>query len=210
MVHWMDLVDRADEDVVATHITKMQIDEDVYVPVFSMSIEIQNFAVPSWNRMLAMHEMSRMKLRKMIHNIVGETVSGRFPSELCLAEYQNLSRPSKKRKSELPGLRKKHQFEHARLKRFLANGYEREKITVRPKEFDSLVSLEFWHKRQRLIDLDNLCTKAVTDGLVNIGILPDDGPNNIATISHFQDVCPRGEETLVIQIEEHFGMPPVM
>jgi hypothetical protein len=98
MVHWMDLVDRADEDVVTTHITKLQIDDEVYVPVFAMTIEVQNFAVPSWNRILAMHEMSRMKLRKLIHNIVGETVSGRFPSELCLAEYENLSRPSKNEK----------------------------------------------------------------------------------------------------------------
>lgn len=210
MVHWMDLVDRADEDVVTTHITKLQIDDEVYVPVFAMTIEIQNFAVPSWNRILAMHEMSRMKLRKLIHNIVGETVSGRFPSELCLAEYENLSRPSKKRKAALPGLRKKHQFEHARLKRFLDNGYEREKITVRPKEFDSLISLDFYHKRQRLIDLDNLCTKAVTDGLVGIGILPDDGPDNIVSIQHFQDACPRGEESLVIEIGEHWGPRPVM
>ena len=69
MVHWMDLVARADEEVVTTHITKLQIGEDEFAPLFSMSIEIHNFAVPSWNRMLAMHEMSRMKLRKLIHNI---------------------------------------------------------------------------------------------------------------------------------------------
>ena len=208
MVHWMDLVARADEEVVTTHITKLQIGEDEFAPLFSMSIEIHNFAVPSWNRMLAMHEMSRMKLRKLIHNIVGETVSGRIPSELCLAEYENLSRPSKKRKAALPGLRKKQQFEHARLKRFLANGYEREKISVRPQEFDGLVALNFFHKRKRRIDLDNLCTKAVTDGLVGIGILPDDGPDNIVTIQHFQDVCKNEPESLLIEIDEHYGDRP--
>lgn len=132
-MHWMDIVQNCSDSQLATGISNHQVDEHEYEKAFWMHICIEDFAVPSWNRLLAMHHMERAKCRSLIHNIVGETVSGREPSELALAEYELLNRPNRKRKEALRLLRQKHKFEHARLKRFIKNGHERPFITERPK-----------------------------------------------------------------------------
>lgn len=203
-MHWMDIVQNCSDSQLSTGIVNQQVDEDDYCKVFWMHICIEDFAVPSWNRLLAMHHMERAKCRSLIHNIVGETVSGREPSELALAEYALLNRPTKKRKDALQLLRVKHKFEHARLKRFLKNGQERPFITQRPQEFDDRVEVVFLHHRRRLIDIDNLSTKAVMDGLVEIGLLPDDNVNNVVSIEHRQQKCLDKDmpEMLHIEISE--------
>ena len=200
-MHWMDIVQNCSDEQLATGITNHQVDEDEYEKAFWMHICIEDFAAPSWNRLLAMHHMERAKCRSLIHNIVGETVSGREPSELALAEYELLNRPSKKRKEALRFLRHKHKFEHARLKRFIKNGKERPFITERPKEFNNQVEVVFMHTRRRLIDIDNLSTKAVMDGLVEIGLLPDDGANNVVSVEHRQRKCLDSDELESLQIE---------
>ena len=204
-MHWMDIVQNCSDQQLATGIANQQIDDEVYCKSFWMQICIEDFAVPSWNRLLAMHHMERAKCRSLIHNIVGETVSGRVPSELALAEYDMLNRPTKKRKEQLSKLRIVHKFEYARLKRFLKNGHERPFITQRPKEFDDQVEVLFWHTRRRLIDIDNLSTKAVMDGLVEIGLLPDDNAKKVVQIGHRQRRCtdPGDPEALHIRISEH-------
>jgi Holliday junction resolvase RusA-like endonuclease len=58
----------------------------------------------------------------------------------------------------------------------------------------------FIHTRKKLADLDNLCGKAVLDGIARRALYGDDSPKQIAEIRHRQI---KGEtETTVIEIEE--------
>jgi len=58
----------------------------------------------------------------------------------------------------------------------------------------------FIHTRKRLADLDNLCGKAVLDGIARRTLSGDDSPKQIAEVRHRQF---KGEtETTVIEIEE--------
>jgi Holliday junction resolvase RusA-like endonuclease len=58
----------------------------------------------------------------------------------------------------------------------------------------------FCHHRKRLIDLDNLCIKAVLDGLRIAGVFEDDSPAIIQEISHRQ--VKSDEEFTEVSIEE--------
>lgn len=60
--------------------------------------------------------------------------------------------------------------------------------------FNSPVSIRFTHYRNRLIDIDNYCVKAVIDGLVHGGVLADDTPEQVAEVTHCQVKIGKGEK----------------
>jgi len=185
-MHWMDLMSEpglAETKIVSLHGS----------PCFSMKVVVEDFAVPSWNRVLAMHEMTRMRCRKLIHNIVAEAISGRYPTDLALLEYEVINRPTAKRKKRLAEMRKAQVPEYRRIKRFLDRGIERPKITTRPTEFNNLISLSYIHHRHKLLDVDNLCCKAFTDALVEMGLIPGDSPDIVVYVNQTQQKVPRAE-----------------
>ena len=157
------------------------------VKAFGMVLWLEDFAVPSWNRLLAMHEMTRMRCRKLIHNIVCEQISGRNVSRLCRLEYDAINRPTKAKKHDLKALRVAETPEHRRLKRFMEKGFERPRITERPEEFNGALGISMLHHRRRLIDIDNLSVKAVIDSLVEIGLLPTDSPECVKSVQIAQN-----------------------
>lgn len=59
--------------------------------------------------------------------------------------------------------------------------------------------VHFHHVRKRLADLDNLCVKAVIDGLVQAGVFPNDTPQFIAEITHSQSQG--DQEKTIVTIE---------
>lgn len=190
MAHWMDVLQEPG-------LAETRVQEVHRQKVFLMFLRIDDFAAPSWNRILAMHEMSRMKLRKLIHNIVCESISGRTPSDLCFLEYEALNRPTKARKEAVKEARKQEIPEHRRLQRFLKNGFERPKITERPAELDGCFSVTIQHYRHRRIDLDNLSAKAIIDSLAEIGLIPDDSPDRLVSLQCQQSRVPKTEQERV-------------
>lgn len=68
------------------------------------------------------------------------------------------------------------------------------------KRFDSPVRVHFHHIRKRLADLDNLCGKAVLDGLIACGILEDDRQAFVKEIKHTQEIGK--EERTIVTVEE--------
>lgn len=198
-MHWMDVLSEPG-------LNKTSVIDIGGAKSFAMQLVISNLAAPSWNRLLAMHHMERAKIRSLIHNIVCETISGRDVSCLAVIEYDALNRPGKAKKELLKTLRSEQVPEHRRLRRMLQNGYEREKITERPVEFDGPVAVVFKHFRYREIDNDNLSCKAVLDSLVQIGLIPDDSPQIVHTVTHQQFKIDKShDETLCIEIME---LPP--
>jgi hypothetical protein len=190
VMHWMDVLH--EPGLTETYVASVNGNK-----AFAMRLFISDFAAPSWNRLLGMHHMERMKLRSLIHNIVCESISGRTPSTLALQEYDVLNRPSKKKKLRLKELRKQQVPERRRLSRMLKNGYEREQITDRPVELNGPIAINFHHFRHRKIDNDNLSGKAMLDSLVEIGLLPDDGPEVVYSVTHQQGQVPRDSEEAV-------------
>lgn len=195
-MHWMDVLH--EPGLTETYIASVNGHK-----AFAMRLFINDFAAPSWNRLLGMHHMERANLRCLIHNIVCESISGRNVSQLALAEYDALNRPSKKKKEQLKELRKSQVPEKRRLARMLKQGYEREQITNRPTECNGPVAINFHHFRHRKIDNDNLSGKAMLDALVQIGLLPDDSPDVVYAITHQQGKVDKdGPEAVGIEILE--------
>lgn len=69
-----------------------------------------------------------------------------------------------------------------------------------PKRLTPPVRITVHHYRNRLIDYDNLCIKAVLDGIVRAGILADDTPEQIEEITHKQ--YKSKTEKTIVEIEE--------
>lgn len=67
-----------------------------------------------------------------------------------------------------------------------------EAIQVVP--FGSQVDIRFHCKRKRLIDIDNISVKAVIDGIVLAGLLRDDSPEFVRSVTVSQEKCKPGEE----------------
>lgn len=145
-----------------------------------LEITLKQFAVPSWNRILNMHHMEKNKLVHLTGSLIRLHYFGdRTNHKWMLADYFSLIRPSKKRKEEKKDI-PKEEIEYFHIPKTYA-------ITERPALFAFGVSLEFHHKRNRLIDLDNLCVKQVVDGLVMIGLLKDDAPEYVNSITQTQE-----------------------
>jgi Holliday junction resolvase RusA-like endonuclease len=114
-----------------------------------------------------------------------------------------LNRPTKGRKVAVEDARRREIPEHRRLKRFLENGFEREKITKRPAEFDGSFLVYITHYRHRKIDIDNLSNKAIIDSLEIIGLIPDDGPKHLNSLRVDQEKLPKTDpERVEIRILE--------
>lgn len=63
--------------------------------------------------------------------------------------------------------------------------------------------ITFYHYRKRLLDYDNLCTKAILDGVVREGILRDDNPQIIKEVRQKQIKIKSPEkERVMVLIEE--------
>ncbi|NBO61298.1 MAG: hypothetical protein EBU82_10055 [Flavobacteriia bacterium] len=56
--------------------------------------------------------------------------------------------------------------------------------TGRPKISQTTYDVWFHHVRSRLLDIDNYDCKDLLDGLVRIGILPDDNPGVVRSVFH--------------------------
>ena len=63
--------------------------------------------------------------------------------------------------------------------------------------FTTPVRVTFYHTRKRLADIDGLSGKAVLDGIVAAGILPDDKAQQVAEVTHRQEKG-RVEETRIV------------
>jgi len=57
--------------------------------------------------------------------------------------------------------------------------------------------IEFHSVRKRLADIDNLSGKAVLDAVVRAGILPDDSPKYVKSITHTQEKGDKNESTTI-------------
>lgn len=68
------------------------------------------------------------------------------------------------------------------------------------KGFNRCVSIHYRSIRKRLADSDGLCSKYVTDALVDVGILRGDDPQCVKEVSYSQE---KGkEEKTIIEIME--------
>lgn len=157
-----------------------------------INFPIWDFAVPSWNRVIAMHRMTRMKCRKAVHRIVAEASMGRNPGELAYLHYENLARPNPKKKEELKKLGRSLKDERQKIKHFEKNGYEDIGITDRPDDWRDPVTILFHHYRKRSIDVDNLCTKSCVDALVHVGWLRNDDPSQVCEVRNQISITPLG------------------
>jgi len=71
------------------------------------------------------------------------------------------------------------------------------------KKFDSQVDIIVHSKRHRLTDEDGLSAKWVIDSIVGIGILEDDSPKEVRSVSFSQEKIPKTqEEQTIITIQE--------
>lgn len=70
-----------------------------------------------------------------------------------------------------------------------------------PPSFNTPVSIHIYSARKAKTDIDNISGKAALDAIVNLGILQDDSPDQIAIYQvHKPKIC--CEEKTVIVIEE--------
>jgi len=68
------------------------------------------------------------------------------------------------------------------------------------KKINPPVNIHVHSKRKSLADADGLCAKWVIDEIVDSGILPDDNPKNVHSVSFSQE---KGEpEETIVTIEE--------
>lgn len=197
-MHWLDAIhDSVNVETRVQVITQGK-------PTFSMGIFMEDFAVPSWNRMLAMHRMTKNRFAQLTADIFNDTLIGSYDAqnEVDRMEYEMLLRPNQKRKEAW--MQRKEQLPYRKRK-----GLEQPTITERPSELNRKVSIKFNHFRKRLIDVDNLCCKPLLDAVVRSGLLPDDGPKYVQSVQHCQrkmDEFPRlaglPKEMLLIEIHE--------
>ena len=69
--------------------------------------------------------------------------------------------------------------------------------------FDSPVSIHVHSKRARLTDADSVSAKAAIDGIVHAGLLQDDSPEFVQSVSYSQEKTEKGEpEETIITIKE--------
>jgi len=204
-MHWLDVT--ADAQSVETR-TEIRLDK----PIFTMAIMLDDFAVPSWNRMLAMHHMTKNRLIRLTEARVREALCGHeWAVPIINIEYEALTKPTKGRKELVKQMRQENPAEHEFLKKFVAREEVVKAITERPREFDGPLTLKFSHWRKRLIDVDNLCVKPLIDAIVRTGLIPDDGPKNIKQIWQAQHSTKElenhdfGAEFVVCEIEEFQG-----
>ena len=66
---------------------------------------------------------------------------------------------------------------------------------------DKKFSIHVHHRTNRLADPDGRSVKALIDGLVLAGILPDDSSKFISEITQSQEVV-KGDEETIIEIRE--------
>lgn len=197
-MHWLDAIQNSWNVQ-----TKVQVITEGK-PTFSMGIFMEDFAVPSWNRMLAMHRMTKNRFAQLTANIFNDTLIGEdgVQNEVDRMEYEMYLRPNQKRKEAW--MQRKEQVVYRKRK-----GLDQPTITERPAEFNKKVSIKFNHFRKRLIDVDNLCCKPLLDAVVRSGLLPDDGPRYVQSVQHCQrkmDEFPRVTgvpgEMILIEIHE--------
>ena len=71
--------------------------------------------------------------------------------------------------------------------------------------FDSLVNITVTSYRKRKHDPDGISVKAVLDGLVREGILPDDSTSEVKEVRFTSVICGKGEdERTVIEITDEY------
>ena len=70
------------------------------------------------------------------------------------------------------------------------------------KKIDAQVSIHLHSKRHKLADADGLCAKWVIDSIVSVGILQDDSPKEVKSVSYSQEKVTKNEpEETIITIE---------
>ena len=92
---------------------------EIYLPI----------PMPTWNRILAMHPMARIKLRDLIHKFVSLSITHgsdwptstdflgkRQSTDLLVLEYLQTIRPSKSRKSDITKLKARWKAQQSQLK----------------------------------------------------------------------------------------------
>ena len=69
----------------------------------------------------------------------------------------------------------------------------------KPAPLDTQCSIHIHSRRHTLADADGVSAKAVIDGLVHAGLLEDDSPKYVSSISYSQEKIPKSdlEETIV-------------
>lgn len=67
--------------------------------------------------------------------------------------------------------------------------------TQEAQRFNTPVRISFHSVRKRLADIDGISGKAVLDGIVKSGLLQDDSPQFVESVSHSQE---KGKEEITI------------
>jgi hypothetical protein len=76
-------------------------------------------------------------------------------------------------------------------------------VKKRVKTFTTPVSIHVHSKRARLTDADSVSAKAAIDGLVHAGLLQDDSPEFVKSVSYSQEKTEKGDpEETIITIQE--------
>lgn len=70
---------------------------------------------------------------------------------------------------------------------------------------DTRYHVEVLSRRNRLCDQDNLCAKYIIDGIVRLGLLPDDDPKTVVSYTTRQEKVGRKEEETIVTI---YPVPP--
>ena len=70
--------------------------------------------------------------------------------------------------------------------------------------FDSPVRVSFHSVRKKLADIDGISGKAALDGIVESGVLQDDSPAFVESVTHTQSKASKGESEYTVIIIENF------
>lgn len=66
------------------------------------------------------------------------------------------------------------------------------------KEMVTPVRIRIHQKRKRLVDIDNVYSKAVIDGIRSSGLIRDDTPDILKSVTYSQEKVKECEETIII------------
>lgn len=157
-------------------------------------------ALPTWNRVLAMHPQERKKLRHLMHLFVQLAVDKQSPSQLELAEYGALIRPSKSSKELAKRLRKQTRKQAKRWELIAENNLAKAYFSPMVSH---QVTIDLCSYRKRLVDVDGVSAKSLIDGLVNSRVIEDDSVSFVECVTYRQ-VKAKSESTVVTLERAHY------
>lgn len=156
----------------------------------------------SLNRYIALHRMTRMKLRRLesliiSFNLCRSTPEGDRDLMRLHAIRNEILSPTQKNKDKAKKARKELKDKRSAILDVLKSKSQVVIPLCKPMPFaqalrddgtQNAVAISFDHKRRRLLDIDNYVTKHLLDTFVRIGLLDSDDPNYLYSVeqSHWK------------------------